>query len=182
VDGAFCKRLTVPVPQYVRKTVAEMLCAAAETLPPEYSLILHEGWRSYERQSALFERQRALTVAAHPDWSDSEIDSYTHNFVAIPSLDALNPSPHATGGAVDVSISGLDMGCAFLEMSERARTDYYAADSVYALNRSLLKSAMESAGFVNFPFEWWHYEYGIDTWAKANRRSAIYAGKLTVNG
>lgn len=185
IDGSFSKKLLCPAPQYVRKTVAAMLLKAAGNLPDGFRLILHEGWRSYEKQTLLFERQRKVTAAEHPGWSSDVIDSYTHNFAAIPSRDPLNPSPHATGGAVDVSVEGSDMGSAFLEMTERSRTDYYDAAEgseaeLFRANRAMLKSAMEGAGFVNFPYEWWHYEYGIDTWAKLNRRDAIYGGKYSV--
>jgi len=181
IDSLFCEKIAVDVPQFVRVRVAEKLRVAAGMLPHDYKLILHEGWRSFERQSELFKHQRAITVSEHPDWSDAEVDIYTHNFVAIPSKDALNPSPHATGGAVDVSIQGLDMGCEFLEMSERTRTDYYSENETFASNRKILLVAMENAGFINFPYEWWHFEYGIDTWAKVNNSDAFYGGVYAID-
>ena len=31
-------------------------------------------------------------------------------------------------------------------------------------NRRLLYHAMTAAGFVNFPFEWWHFDFGTQMW------------------
>jgi D-alanyl-D-alanine dipeptidase len=39
----------------------------------------------------------------------------------------------------------------------------------------LLRDAMVSAGFADYPFEWWHYSYGTQDWAKQkNEPHAIY--------
>jgi D-alanyl-D-alanine dipeptidase len=36
---------------------------------------------------------------------------------------------------------------------------------------------MTGAGFVNYPYEWWHYSYGDRYWAFVKgTRPAIYGG------
>lgn len=33
-------------------------------------------------------------------------------------------------------------------------------------NRRLLYWAMQAEGFANFPLEWWHYDFGNQSWVK----------------
>jgi D-alanyl-D-alanine dipeptidase len=48
-----------------------------------------------------------------------------------------------------------------------------AAGMLY--NRRLLHNTMTDAGFVNLPSEWWHFDYGDQLWAWANKKDhAIY--------
>jgi D-alanyl-D-alanine dipeptidase len=44
------------------------------------------------------------------------------------------------------------------------------------LRRALLE-AMTGAGFVNYPYEWWHYSFGDRYWAYVTgAQEAIYGG------
>lgn len=51
----------------------------------------------------------------------------------------------------------LDMGTNYDCFSELAQTGSAKISKEAQANRRLLKSAMEKAGFVNYPKEWWHY-------------------------
>lgn len=42
-------------------------------------------------------------------------------------------------------------------------------------NRKILIKAMEKAGFINYPTEWWHWSYGDCYWAYFNKCDAIYS-------
>lgn len=152
---------------HVRKQVAERLKIAASKLPPGVQLKVIEGHRSLEAQRQIFDEVMEKVRKDHPDWNEEEVCVETSTFVAPPD----NTPPHSTGGAVDLTLireddKELDMGTdlnggysgvchTFSEsISEEARR-----------NRQILIQAMQSAGFVNYPAEWWHWSYGDRYWA-----------------
>jgi zinc D-Ala-D-Ala dipeptidase len=45
-------------------------------------------------------------------------------------------------------------------------------------HRDILASAMDTAGFVNYPAEWWHWSYGDRYWAFQTGRSTALYGSL----
>lgn len=55
--------------------------------------------------------------------------------------------PHSTGGAVDVAL--VHDGRTAAPVTNAARR-----------HRDILASAMDAAGFINYPAEWWHWSYG----------------------
>lgn len=89
-------------------------------------------------------------------------------------------SPHSTGGAVDVILvddSGkeIDVGGKFASADKTAHTRYEDLNNTQKQNRAIIYNAMIDSGFVNQPFEWWHYSYGDKTWAALNKKDfAIY--------
>lgn len=99
---------------YVREGVAERLIAAASLLPADLQLVVLDGWRPYEVQLALYENIKSQVMTDHPQASPSDILEILHTFVAKPSQDIERPSPHMSGGAVDVTLGTeqgwLDMG------------------------------------------------------------------------
>ncbi|MEJ8545539.1 M15 family metallopeptidase [Brevibacillus borstelensis] len=176
---------------YLRKSAALRLMQAAERLPDGYRLVVFDGWRSYQVQSSLYERFKQTLL--EQGWEDGEaLRAELSKFVAVPSTDVQRPSPHLSGGAVDLTIEGpdgwLDMGTDFDDFSERAATRFYenAAPNEKAQtirdNRRLLYHLMTEAGFVNYPKEWWHYEYGTISWARQTNGQAIYGGILEIVG
>ena len=63
----------------------------------------------------------------------------------------------------------LDHGAGFDEPHERSFTDHYerlrsegriAEDDPRLLNRRILVNAMLAAGFTNYAYEFWHFDYG----------------------
>jgi len=113
-----------------------------------------------------------------------------HGYVSEPIDDLLAPPPHNTGGAVDLTIvdgSGaeLRMGTVFDEFSDRAHPDYFIQAGkddpdaqVYHQNRLLLRDAMVEVGFVEYPYEWWHYSYGNQQWAQATKSDTAIYGRI----
>ena len=77
------------------------------------------------------------------------------------------PSPTWTVGnpiadcAAPVSVrfpdTSIDMGTGFDCFDPLAATDSTSITAEQQANRQILVTAMESAGFVNLPEEWWHY-------------------------
>ncbi|MFC3815848.1 M15 family metallopeptidase [Lysobacter sp. GCM10012299] len=82
--------------------------------------------------------------------------------------DYISPtSGHSRGATVDLTVlqcaadgNGcvpLDMGTPFDFFDTRANTDSALVDARQRENRQRLRSAMERAGFRNYPMEWWHF-------------------------
>lgn len=171
---------------YLREGVARRLRQAAEQLPTGYALVVLDGWRPFQLQLALYEQfKQNLLKQGWPD--DAALAEQVRKYVAFPSTQPDNPSPHLTGGAVDLTIAGpdgwLDMGTPFDDFSERAATRYYEClpdracgerEEQIRRNRRWLYHLMTGAGFTNYPEEWWHYDYGDHHWAKVYRQAAIY--------
>ncbi len=77
-------------------------------------------------------------------------------------------SGHSRGATTDLGLlqcdadercEPLDMGTAFDFFGERANTDFPGITDTQRANRQRLRAAMESAGFTNYPMEWWHYTF-----------------------
>lgn len=177
---------------FVRRSVLLRLIEAADMLPEGLRLLLLDGWRHRMVQTSLFQKFRSELRAKMPLLSDREITDLASQFVAPPSVAATHPSPHTTGGAVDVTIVDgtglcLPMGTEFDETTERSATDYYEKKVIareklseeeeeVLVNRRLLYAVMTRAGFTNYPDEWWHYDYGNQNWALLRgERAALYS-------
>jgi D-alanyl-D-alanine dipeptidase len=74
-------------------------------------------------------------------------------------------SRHNLGLAIDLTLieastgRELEMGTPFDTFSLAAHTAN--ATGAAALNRQILKDAMERRGFVNYDQEWWHFSYDV---------------------
>jgi zinc D-Ala-D-Ala dipeptidase len=163
---------------WLRKTVAEMVHRAQAGLPGGLHLYLLEGYRSLDRQRAMYEYWRGVWSAEHPDWPPNILTRYANRFIAPP--DTKSPPGHSTGGAIDLSMvddegreldfispHGLKIGNAptwWSDVSPEARA-----------NRRTLFEAMEAQGLKNYPQEWWHYSYGDSGWAvRQGRKTCSY--------
>ena len=186
---------------YVRETVLDKLLLAQQYLQethPGYRVQVWDGWRPISVQQALFDAYKATVCADASAWASpeekrlfdlenrrtdadqAEFDRLatikTQHFVSLPSDDPHCPSPHLTGGSVDVTIvdangNPLDMGTEFDDFSDRAHTNYFEGqDSPIRDNRRLLFSVMTRAGFTNFPYEWWHFDFGNQFYEHKSKR------------
>ncbi len=180
---------------FVRETVAKMLIEVSKRLPNDYKLVIWDAWRPIEVQKAIFYRYKEKLKNLNPEVNEENLFIWAQKYISLPSVDENKPSPHSTGGAVDLSIidsSGnyLNMGTAFDDFSIKANTRYYEQllekgkalsdnDLVILNNRRLLFHTMTDVGFTNYLEEWWHYDYGNQFWAKSKGVSAIY-GKITI--
>jgi len=91
---------------------------------------------------------------------------------------------HSTGGAIDVTLcraatgEPIFMGSIFDDPAEASHVDFFeqphaALEKAFEFsfmearrNRRLLYWTMLEAGFSNYPFEWWHYDFGNYAWLK----------------
>jgi D-alanyl-D-alanine dipeptidase len=179
---------------YARLSAFKKIVKAAELLPKGYKFVVLDAWRPIEVQQSLFDAFKTIVRERHPEIEDeNEITEMTTQFVALPSIDDKKPSPHNTGGAVDLTIADengiwLDMGTCFDETTDRTVTRYYeekleSGDHLsereigISKNRRLLYHIMIKAGFTNYTDEWWHYDFGDQLWAYHNdgKVKAIYS-------
>ncbi|MES1156616.1 MAG: M15 family metallopeptidase [Alphaproteobacteria bacterium] len=123
-----------------------------------------------------------------PELGDDEIKAEVQRYWAAPTDDPMKPAPHATGGAVDLTIVWQDgeplyMGSLFDDATALAGTDRFEHDAdepsfshdEARANRRLLYWLMIEAGFSNHPDEWWHYSYGDQMWAiHMGKPAALY--------
>lgn len=167
----------------LREFVIGKLTRAKKLLPKGCNFKIFDGYRLLSTQTKLFDGLYNYYREHHSDWDDSLLREKTLMFVAFPSRDKDCPSPHNTGGAVDLTVTDdqgndLNMGGPFDDFSERFSgfTDYFEyKNKRFHENRMLLKCVMEEVGFVNFKNEWWHYSYGDQMWAfQKGRNYAIY--------
>ncbi|WP_249977333.1 M15 family metallopeptidase [Vreelandella olivaria] len=171
---------------FVREGVYRALLAAARSLPAGIGIIVLDGWRPWRIQQYLFETLQEAIRSRHPTLTEDELLVRTREFVSIPSRAPNAPSPHLTGGAVDVTLCDedgipLDMGTLFDEALPASHTDYFELLTELTPqqrqardHRRLLYHVMQAQGFTNLPSEWWHYDLGDQLWGH-------YAGKPGVH-
>ncbi len=167
----------------VRQEAARRLVLAAKKLPEGYSIYIFDSLRSLAVQKALYDQFYEVAAKEHPQASPEELEELIDEFVALPVKRSDRPSPHATGGAVDLTLCKdgqlLDMGTDFDDFTPLAHTDALERACPPGMekardNRRLLFHLMESVGLVNYSSEWWHYAYGERQWAARTGKAPIY--------
>jgi zinc D-Ala-D-Ala dipeptidase len=157
----------------LRQGAARRLEHALSLLPETLGVLVLDVFRPLVVQQALWDWQWREVTRDYPHLTDAQVYEKVRHFVAEPSADPTKPTPHRTGGAVDLTLfdlaSGqeLPMGTAFDEATDATVTDWFERFPTEPIttNRRLLYQAMTLAGFVNYPNEWWHFEYGTRRWA-----------------
>lgn len=170
---------TTPVHDLLRSDVARRLAVAAAALPGQVRLHLVEAYRPPEVQAALYEAHRRRLLRDLPGIDVTESHRLASRFVAPPAVAA-----HPSGAAVDVTLVDpggrpLDMGTAIDATPEDSDGACYldapGISTRARANRRLLAAALRTAGFVNYPTEWWHWSHGDRYWAFVTRsRAAVY--------
>jgi D-alanyl-D-alanine dipeptidase len=160
----------------VREDAARRLKLAQSNLPKGYMLTLRCGHRSLTIQKKRYEWMYRKLKKKYPQWNVKKLREETSKCVAPPDI----VPPHSTGGAIDLSIVGIDgkqlnMGTQLGRFSEKTYTSSKKISSISRKNRKMLISIMSKAGFVNYPTEWWHWSYGDRYWAAVlKRKYSIY--------
>ncbi len=90
---------------FVRRGVAERMVQAQSLLPENLRLVVYDAYRPLEVQQALYDKYIGGLKALHPDWTAEQLATETQKFVSIPSTDSTKPSPHNTGGSIDLAIA-----------------------------------------------------------------------------
>jgi len=173
----------------LRKGVYERLLQVDAVVQPHgYRICLYEGLRTVELQGQLFKKYYQNMQNNYPGEGHEKLFKRTVQLVSpVVNLDGTkNFPPHSTGGAVDLylvdKITGkyVDMGihpkdwASDLDGSLSETESKKITKKVREI-RKLLCDAMENAGFVNYPTEYWHWSYGDRYWAfKKGIKTAMY--------
>ncbi|MCZ2722294.1 M15 family metallopeptidase [Marinomonas sp. 15G1-11] len=159
---------------FVREGVFEKLHQVTKLIPEGKKLVVLDGWRPFSVQQHLFDTLINILKKSFPTHSEQHLHHKAKSLVSPPSSDVGAPSPHLTGGSVDVTLCDdmgrfLDMGTHFDEASQLSWTAALEGRSLEYTqaieNRRILYNAMSEVGFTNLPSEWWHYDFGNQLWA-----------------
>lgn len=161
-------------PFQLRSGVAERLVSAQAHLPPGYTFQLKEGWRPIWVQRRLWESSLRELRERSPAADEDKLRLENARFVAPPDA----APPHSTGGAFDVALlhhgQPVDMGWGFNEPGAGSLTAAPVGPGAREV-RNILAEALNTAGFVNYPQEWWHWSYGDRYWAfQTSHPQALY--------
>jgi len=165
---------------WAREGVVERLARAAGGLPEGLSLLVWDGYRPFEVQKALFDGYIDELVAVHPEMPADAIEDAATRYVSRPSRSPAAPSPHITGGAVDLTLSTadgvpLDLGTGFDAFVPQAGAlAFEDRPGQVRDNRRLLFWSMAAAGFTAYTEEWWHFDFGDQFWGRIRGSSARY--------
>lgn len=176
----------------LRSGVAERLRRVNERLrEAELELWLFDAWRPQAVQIYFHDQWFPAELRRRdPKLSEQALLAEVETYWAAPSQGDDAPSPHSTGGAVDLTLRWIGgdplwMGSLFDDASAIAHTAHFEtgadpfsfSNEEARANRRLLCWLMREAGFASNPSEWWHYSYGDQMWAQATGAPmALYGG------
>jgi D-alanyl-D-alanine dipeptidase len=149
-------------------------------------ILIWDAYRTPQTQAALYDRYVRELIAAEGLAFD-EAFAKARAFVALPTA----VFPHGTGGAVDVTLlvngEAAPMGTGFDDFVPQSASDWYRrnppqteADGAASGNRELLRTAMETTGFVGLDSEWWHFEWGTRRWAESMEMPVVLDTVITL--
>ncbi len=163
--------------QFVRRGVADRLLNAQDILRKQQRglyLVVYDGYRPVEVQQALWDATRAHFVIMNEvegfEWDDERIDEETRNYASPPSTDPEKPSPHLTGGAVDIGIFQIEDSEVDRQIQDlQGRINTLESDSLERVELELAKHSLikQHANELDFgtPFDYFdkksasnHYE------------------------
>lgn len=170
---------------YARQGTANRLVIAASLLPPNHKLLIWDAWRPLEVQQALFDSYLEKLQAQNSNQPLEDLKEEAQTYVSLPSVEPRKPSPHYTGGAVDLTILSpnflpIDMGTEFDHFGPEASARYYEdkllnpGEEIIKNNRRLLYHSMTNAGFSSYDEEWWHFDFGNQFHSARTNETAIY--------
>jgi D-alanyl-D-alanine dipeptidase len=93
---------------FARQSVARRLIAAERLLPAGHHLLVFDAYRPYQVQKSLHDFYKQKLKEKYPDMDNEALEVETQKYVSVPSKDPARPSPHNTGGAIDLAIVKLN--------------------------------------------------------------------------
>ncbi|MGN9781903.1 M15 family metallopeptidase [Nonomuraea sp. ZG12] len=169
---------------HLRSGLLARLERAARLLPDGYQLLIVEGYRPVSTQRRYFEEYRDQLLAASPELTPDEAHVAASRYVS-----PVEVAPHTAGAAVDLTLCApdgteYDMGTQVNDNPEESDgACYTAAPHISAdarAHRKILAAALEPAGLVNYPTEWWHWSYGDRYWALVSGEPAACYGPVRI--
>ena len=154
-------------------------------------LFLFDAWRPRAVQAFFHDVWMPNELKRrHPELSGEALRLEVERYWAAPSVDENAPAPHATGGAVDLTLrrkggDPLWMGSLFDDVTALANRDRFEnlsaenfsfSDQEAQANRRLLHWLMVDEGFAGHPDEWWHFSWGDQMWAALTGAAQAHYG------
>ncbi len=184
----FRQGLTKDNSMQLREGAVNALIKAKKHLPNGWNFLIWDGYRPLNLQQKLYDDLTALRKTEHPEWDSSKLAEEVEKFVKYASYDPSRPSPHNTGGAIDLTIidaegKELDMGTSFDEFTEKSYT-WAEVDEARDItpkqseNRKILSEILISEGFGPYQWEWWHFNFGNVGWAEYYDKAVAFYGSL----
>ena len=181
---------------YLRDTVAQKLIQANNILV-DYGVevLALDGFRPVKLQQELWAHFMAKAREQLPEATKEDMERFAVQFCSNPSgydpLDYTTWPVHLSGGAVDLTLRSLYdkqesfMGSIFDDADAISSTTHFESFELTSQsglearrNRRLLYHAMLAAGFFNYPYEWWHFDFGSQMWVmNGNLKSQALYGK-----
>ena len=193
--------------------IARLLAAQAtvQQHDPRWRVAIFDAWRPLAVQAFMVEqviaqlcRERGID-AEQPSPARQQVAVEVGRFWAPPNRDPAAPPPHSTGAAVDLTLARgtarasprlLAMGSAIDAIGPVSEPDHFAEQAgrvsdprrrrrclQWQARRDLLRRAMEGAGFIQHPNEWWHFSWGDQLWAwRSGAAQACYGRVGTAEG
>lgn len=198
---------------FLRRATMNMYLEARKImLSLGYDILVYDGWRSLTLQENLFWHYFKQFTVARFNMQESFVSAKSPQeirasfnrlpealrlsmkeanriYVSWPSSDPLSPSPHSTGGSIDVwpykNGRPLNLGVPFDWMDDKAGAFYHLKtgrrkffdddDGAVCHNRNMLLYAMTKAGFSCYGPEIWHFNYGNQMDSLVKGGVAIYS-------
>lgn len=146
------------ITMFVRQEVAQQLKEAQKLLPNEHYLIVFDTFRTLEVQQSLFDVYFNALKEQQPDWSEDQLLTETQKYVSLPSTDSAKPSPHNTGGSVDLAIFKLpqEIDTQVHKINQELREIGDNWQHAYELEMQKITLIRENAHLLDFgtPFDW----------------------------
>ena len=169
--------LTIQACNSLRFAQRQLKIESEESYPDQnLSLIIHDAYRPVKAVDDFMKwkdepENLKIKKKFYPNF-ESKNELFSTGFIAP------GKSTHSRGSTVDVSIVTLHPAdpadhCAADENSQKyeqldfgtpvdffgrpSGTNFYGLTEKQRANRDLLLKVMDSAGFVNYPMEWWHF-------------------------
>lgn len=156
---------------WMRESIYQKLINAQKLLPVGLRFCLYEAYRSLALQKMLFDTR----YAHYQNTQSWDLEYCFHETCKIVSpvinLDGTpNVPPHSTGAAVDVYLideegNTVDMGMSVDgwvtdDAHNKIQTDSTKISPQAHEMRHIMGEALLTEGFINYPYEYWHWSYG----------------------
>lgn len=157
---------------FVRESVASKLKSVASKLPPNLRLVVLDAFRPLEVQQALYDQYYNQLKQECPNLIPDQLSEETQKFVSLPSTDPTKPSPHNTGGAVDVALVEIVQSFSLrLKLIERELARPGNLKQKVDLGREKIAVIKEGAKMLNFGtnFDWGGERSALEFFEQRNR-------------
>jgi len=147
----------VPEVWLTREAAEALLVAQSKAVQMGYSLLVYDGYRPQSAVDHFVEWGKDLADTTnkalyYPLIPKSKL--FERGYIA-------EKSGHSRGSTVDLTLTAngipLNMGTPFDYFDELSHTMNPSITGEARSNRLVLLAVMETAGFANYPNEWWHF-------------------------